>query len=130
MRVPLLALALALALGLPSAAHAQSDAGYFSSNDTKYSRLANGKLFVSIARSDPAVRKRVQGRTIVIRCDAARATVFWPRSRVRMTVRLSRPTSTAQRECSLRTRSGKVIDRAKMEPPSYGGPGSDSPDPY
>src|SRR5688500_7477115 len=88
MRLTLLAIGLLLALA--PAAHAQSDAGFFSSNDTKFSRLANGKLFVSIARSDAAVRRRVQGRTIVIRCDEARATVFWPRSRVRMTVRLSR----------------------------------------
>jgi hypothetical protein len=128
MRLTLLAIGLLLALA--PAARAQSDAGFFSSKDTKFSRLANGKLYVSIARSDKAVRRRVQGRAIVIRCDDARATVVWPRSHERMTVRLSRPASSAWRKCSLRTHSGKVIDWAKMEPPSYGGPGSDSPDPY
>ena len=116
-------LALALALALPAAAHAQSDAGFFSSNDTKFSRLANGKLYVSVARTKPAVRRQIQGRTVQIRCDDARATVFWARSRIRMTVRLSQPASSAWRKCSLRTPSGKVIDWAKMEPPSYGGPG-------
>ena len=119
-----------LFLALAPAAQAQSDAGYFSENDTKFSRLADGRLYVSLARTKPAVRNRIRGRTVVIRCDEARATVFWSRTRVRMIVRLSRPAAQDQRHCSIRTRSGKVIDSAKMEPPSYGGPGSDSPDPY